>query len=79
MTDKYEETCWSCGSNDLEHKDSYFLCRQCGATYNYVSKPGPAIVVPGNVFKDDDTTKPTRRSRHPTSASTNAARKAREA
>ncbi len=40
MTLKYERQCWGCQGKDLEDMGAYVKCRSCGATYNYVPKPG---------------------------------------
>jgi len=36
----YTKVCWSCGSEAMEAKGSYYQCQECGATYNPV--PGVA-------------------------------------
>ena len=34
MRPDYKKVCWSCGSKNMEPVDTYYRCRDCGATYN---------------------------------------------
>jgi len=36
----YTKTCWFCGKDTIQPKDSYFQCSECGATWNEQPEPG---------------------------------------
>ena len=53
----YQKQCWYCGSNQLEKKDGYVQCANCGATYNDV----PSLSSPPITLIDAKTGKAPRR------------------
>jgi len=74
---KYERQCWSCGSQDMEDKGSYFQCRHCGATWNYVPQLGfDPLAANGFYLKDAEGTILGRMKR-PSKSVSRAAAKAR--
>lgn len=36
----YTKVCWNCGGINLQDMGDHVKCRECGATYNEVPKPG---------------------------------------
>uniref|UniRef100_A0A6M3Y1Q5 Uncharacterized protein n=1 Tax=viral metagenome TaxID=1070528 RepID=A0A6M3Y1Q5_9ZZZZ len=38
----YTKECWCCERQSMETRGSFWQCRDCGATWNEVAKPGIA-------------------------------------
>lgn len=74
----YEKICWSCGSKNMEPVETWFKCRDCGATHVNIPRPGPEILERGYGGGNMDTEGRGRPAGRPSKAATLAAAKARE-
>lgn len=53
MTD-YTKQCWSCGKVTMVNKGDYYLCSECGATWNELPTPTFTEIERGSISWRDD-------------------------
>ena len=41
----FTKICWYCGRNDMMSCDDFYVCQNCGASWNEVPKPGVGTIV----------------------------------